>query len=240
MTVMTQSMAIAPGDDLQAAIDAAPAGAVLVLAPGRHEAGRLAIRRPLALVGGGDATLAVAALAIDAEGPVVLRDLAVAGAVRLGGATRAELQDVRVAGAGGAGVVVGGDAHAVLRAVFVEACGGPGVLATDRADLAAEGCILLANGGAGLAWEGDARGEGHGNLCEGNAHGIRVADRAAPALLHNTLRRNAGDGIRWEDAASGRAAQNLCDGNRGHDLRVAVAIGAGPLLGPNRAFVSRG
>src|SRR5690606_17078959 len=47
---------VAPGEHLQSLIDAAPAGTVLRLAPGRH-AGPVHIARPLALVGEAGAAL---------------------------------------------------------------------------------------------------------------------------------------------------------------------------------------
>jgi len=56
-TSAASGLRVAPGEPLQALIDAAPAGATLRLAPGRH-AGPVRIARPLALVGEPGAVLA--------------------------------------------------------------------------------------------------------------------------------------------------------------------------------------
>lgn len=240
MSTLFTPLTLTPGDDLAAAIAAAPAGAVLVLGPGRHELpSGLGIRRPLVLVGSGDATLVAPLIALEADGAVTLRDLAIEGAVRVAGHTVASLQDCRVALAEAAGLTFADDATGEVRACLIERCTGPGVQVADRAAPLLEGCILLDNGDAGLAWEGEAGGEAHGNLCEGNASGIRVAGRAAPRLVHNTLRGNAGDALVYLEGAGGMATANLCDGNRGRDIVVALGTGAGPLLGQNRAFVTR-
>ncbi len=240
MSTQLAQTTLMPGDDLAGAIAAAPPGAVLLLGPGLHAGpGGITVRRPLTLVGAGDASLVVSGLTLAGDGLVALQDLTITGAVRVVGRTVADLRGCRIADAASAGLTFANDARGEVRACLVERSAGAGVLVTDRAAPLLEGCILLDNADAGLAWAGEACGEAHGNLCEGNATGIRVAGRATPRLAHNTLRRNAGDGVVYLDAAGGLAVANLCDGNHGHDIAIAVAIGVGPLLGTNRAFVTR-
>lgn len=211
MTVSHARPVIAAGDDLAAAIAAAPAGTTLAIGPGRHVlAAPLVVSRPLALVAAGDATLAFAvgevALDLAAAGRIELRDLTIVGGVRVRGAATAVLRDVHVIGAPGAGIAFLDDARGEVLAGLIERCGGPGVRVAGRAAPVVEGAILLDNGGPGLAWEDEAAGEAHGNLCEGNVAGILVTGRAAPRLAHNTMRRNACGGVLHLPGATGPRA----------------------------------
>ncbi len=198
-----------PGDDLAAALAAAPAGGTVEL-------------------GAGTFALAVPLVALDAvtlrgagRGRTILRSTAADAAVLDLAVGRVELRDldVELAGAAGAsGVVAGSEASLVLTRVGVRGA---------RAGTA---------GGAGVLMSAtDTGGSGRGTTLEvtdsefsGNAWaGIGVTGGHRVSVVGSTFRENAACGLCFLDASGGSVTGSTLAGNQ---VGIGVTGTAGPAL----------
>ncbi len=173
----TGTVTVLPGASVQAALDRAPAGAVIVVEG--HHAEALTIRKPVTLRGGAGARLSGAAVplieVIGARGVLIERLVAT--------------QSGRAAPRSNHGVIVVRDAEAELRAVRIEGATA-GLVVTGGAKLRAAGLEVSRCGGAGVLFAGGSTGELTGSEIHHNAVGVWAEDDAAPILRDNAFTGN--------------------------------------------------
>ena len=225
----------APYQTIQAAVDAAPDGAALLLAAGTYEAGAV-VDRPLRLVGlcsgqtiisslvelppESGAPVAGAALAVNGAKDVVVESLGVssegAGVAVWGGASVA-LEGVEVKNVVGAGLLVAGESEASLKSCWLRgaiagedpAALGPGLHASGGAMVSMDDSLLESNAGAGV-------------LAEGPGTAVSVSK----TVVRSTKpRSDAGPngGILVRDGAALEAVDSLLEINAGHGLFLSGA-----------------
>lgn len=222
-----ESVAVAPGEDLAAAVHDAGPGALVRLAPGRHVLDEpLVLLRASRLVGAGsDRTTIVSeaagtVLLQAGEGPMVLEGVTVAhegnepGSVLVVASGGYDLGDVEVrggvvddAGGSGWGLVVGmqgredvaGPQRLTDVRVIGNDAGGMSVVA-DRAPVVS-GLEAEDNGGCGICFFTTAAGEFTGVRLRGNGVGVLLAGDSAPTMTDVEASGNADVGIVAEGAA---------------------------------------
>lgn len=208
------SARLAPGDDVQAAVDRLPdGGGVLCLAAG-------AFRLPTALsitrdgvTLRGEGTATVLGLAPGVQTPVVIvgdhRRQVPARAT-----ADATLERLRIVGGGDGGsefasaypylsnsaVVIRTGLRTTLRGLDVEACRSACIVTEhDTRDLVVEGCTI-----AGSTWDG-----------------IALNRTAGARIVGNTIRDNTAAGITAEHLEDGLVERNVIRGNRAHGVYLA-------------------
>lgn len=224
-----ESVSVAPGDDLAAAVHDAGPGALVELAPGRHVLDEpLVLLRASRLVGAGSDRTTIVSEAADTVvlqaggGPMVLEGVTVAhegsepASVLVVASGGYDLRDVEVrggvadeAGGSGWGLVVGmrgregvtGPQRITDLRVTGNAAGGMSV-AADRAPVVA-GLEAEDNGGCGLCFSAAAAGEFSQVRLRGNGVGALLAGDSAPTMTDVEASGNADAGVVAEEATSG-------------------------------------
>lgn len=248
MSDTATDIAVPAGADLAAAVARAPAGAILVLAPGQYQLpGTLVLLDGVTLRGSGEQVTVLGSSAPEASvlvatrqvvtlaGLTLARDTSVPGSGIIAGAeTALVLQDHRVTGArpgdagGGAGVLVTGPSDAagqtatsleVTRATFADN-GWAGLAVGGGHRVSIQSATFTGNGQCGLCLLDNSSGSVRDSLFDGNQVGIAVAGAAQPRLLDNRI---AGGDIGLQ--VEGTAAP-VADGTRiSGAQRAAVIVG---------------
>jgi hypothetical protein len=218
---------VEPGEDLAAAVAAAPSGATVVLAPGVHHLDRpLVLLSDVRLQGDGAGTTRLESTAEEAAvlavAPVRLAGLTVAhsgeapASVVVAVSARVELEGSVVTGgttgpqgAGGHGVVLlgasGGAAGAAPSTVTDSEITGndtAGLLVLGGPPVAVRNAGLADNGGCGICFLGDSSGTLTGGSATGNGVGVLVAGTASPELTDLRVEGNTEAGVLLEDRAA--------------------------------------
>lgn len=248
MSDATFDIAVPAGADLAAALAAAPAGAVLSLAPGQYQLPTtLVLLDGVTLRGAGEeltvlgssapeaSVLIATRQAITLSGLTLARDTSVPGSGIVAGAeTALVLEDLRVTGArpgdagGGAGVLVTGPADAaeltatsleVTHATFADN-GWAGLAVGGGHRVSVESSRFTGNGQCGLCFLDKSSGSVSDSFFEGNQVGVAVTGAAHPDLLKNEV--TGGDvGLQVEGTAAPVADGTHISGQK----RAAVIVG---------------
>ncbi len=225
------------GDDLAAAIAAAPPGAELALGPGDHSLDApLHLTGSLRLTGAGRGrTRVLGALAahLPAGATLGLADLTLLTPAGLDGlvvtAGRVVLRDCALRGSAGGrdGLRLAGEARAAAEGLEVIGFHGCGVRVEARAEVRLERCELADNGGFGLLTLGLTEAEGLAARRNGRG-GIAAAPGGRLRLAGGTVEANGRRGVTLRSAS-------------GCELRgVAIMSNTGPgieALGPGRVLL---
>lgn len=191
------SMRVQPGESIQAAIDGASEGAVIVLSEGMWNES-LTISKSITLQGQGaehtvllgvEEGLPVVDVDHDADIEVTIEALTVS---RTG--ERAYGED---------GVRAGGSVHVALRAVAVEGNRWNGISVADAAHLSITESTITDNEGHGIWMQNAAQVHVSGTTVAANeGSGVYMADSAQAVIDGSSVARNAGAGIiAWSEAS---------------------------------------
>ncbi len=192
------TITVRPGELLQAAIDRAPAGAVICIPSGTWTES-LRVTKPLTLRGAGStrttvrgAQLLHSVLTIEpsgeAEGPVIVSGIQFTGA-------RGSCSDP------------GGCAH--------------GLLVAGKATVEVSDCVFSQNEGSGVTLRDRGRATIHGSTIQGNgAHGVQAVGQAEAILSSVTISGSRGSGIWLSDAARLVLATSTVTKCEGHGLWI--------------------
>ncbi|MBB6098649.1 hypothetical protein HNR42_002084 [Deinobacterium chartae] len=246
-----------PGGNLLRALQAAPDGATLRLAPGKFALpAPLTLTRPVRLVGSGAQQTRIVCeaptyvLLVQARG-VIFEDLR----VDHGGRMAADVVVVQDGDLTLRGCELGGGVQAT------DGSAGNGLALLSAAQVRARDLISSGNGGSGVHLEGRARLDLEGGRLERNGscgavffeatggclrgvsvirnavHGVAVAGQADPLLEENTLEDNRECGLAYLEQGGGEAVRNTVRGNGLHGIYVVQT--ARPVLRENRGSLVR-
>lgn len=219
-TACAKTLMITPGEDLAGRLEAAPAGACVTLAAGRHVLFRPVSRQAaLTITAAPGATLELdSRLTFAADGRLDGLEILVTG-VAAGLRAEAgtlELVGCTVTGREGAreALRVQGLAIARLTDAVVSGFAAAGISVKGQARLESRDGRFHGNAGPGLAFDDQSTGELRDNLIERNGQaGIRIQGQATPELEGNIVLDNQGPGLHYLESAAGGAYGNLIEGN---------------------------
>lgn len=229
---------VVESDDLQAAVDTAPEGAVLHLVPGRY-AGPLLITRPVTLVGGRDVVLEAPAdvhgVSIVHTADVTLRGIRIEGGsdgVFVRSATGVVLEDIEVVGAQWHGIFAH-DAEVTITGCSISDLRAPQpqgveIINSDRRlPSRVIGCRV-----AGPVFEGIvshvSRVTFSDNVVTGSFHrGISVTEMSAGEVLDNRVVGARGTAYYCGDRSWCRLAGNWAEGVTANDVGALSTRGHG-------------
>ena len=213
-------LVVRPGESIQAALDAAPDGAVVTVRPGRY-AESLAITRPVTLAADPGAELTppaaapVNACTLDPDAHGAMPGVCVVG--QLADPTEeaspvvVPVRDVRVSGLtvtgfSLSGVEVYGAEHATLQSVTARGNAGGAVFVGRSSDVVIDGLQATGNAGNGV------------DLHEGNAGFV---------VSHSTVTGNRGEGIFVGDGTDGVITHDVVSGNCAGVVALDLALPGG-------------
>ena len=189
------TISVSPGESIQAAIDPAPDGATIAIAPGTYE-GNLEIIRSLHLVGPGAIVVpATTPTTNTCVGPLLpgVTGLCIHGGMTDQGTITTRIADVSVEG------------------ITVQGFSGPGIIVAGVDGFTAADDVVANNGFWGLFVSSSSDITLTGNTAYGNgSDGIHVdsAPKANAVIVGNSSYANVGTGILFLDALGGRIARN--------------------------------
>jgi len=175
---------------LAAAVDAAPAGAVILVGQGTYRE-NVVIRRPITIIGGELADEgAGASVELTAPGP---------NALVVEGATGVVVQGLRIVGAETSGVWLMSGSEATLEGLQVEGTHGFGVLATKASLTLRRSAVSNSSDVGVLLWDGSSGIIDTNNLTANLGGGLRIDDSTAPDfepnITHNVVSDNGQFGV---------------------------------------------
>ena len=225
---------------LKTAVDQAPTGATLRLAPGTYELdSALVLRKRLRLLGAGiDATFIIGdthdyLLANANDELSELSDLTIrrsggrCGDILRCGSGGLEIKRCRIAGAreesnrGGSGLRVYGKGRVSVKQSVFEQNDFTGIAVQGTANADVEACTFSRNGN-GLVFYEDGTGAVRQNACLDNSRsGIYTNDRSRVTLEANVCRGNKHSAIVIAGVSSSAVRRNTCTGNEQHGIYVS-------------------
>jgi len=206
---------------LQSAVDAAPSGATIRIAPGTYD-GAVTLRRAVTLVGAGAATVVRSAGAPtalpddggldDGLGTLAIRN---ASGVIVENLTVSAPQD---------GILVRDSRDVVLRGVTVLGAGDDGVDVRNSDGVSVSGTFEGSGDHGIVVREGSRNVRIAASRIASNAdNGVRVRDSSAVQVEDCEVAANADDGVLVRDASAVAVRRNRIAGNGGYGIRVRNA-----------------
>jgi len=226
---------VRPGQSIQAAIDAADAGAVICLARGAWTE-NIVIDKPLTIVGRGAGRTAIEAARVldpvvevsgQGSGPidVKLEGLKISGVaggsgVAIGGLAAVEISDCDLSGRL-YGIQVADSAHLILSGSAISENKQRGVVLSDSARASISDSHISRNMGPGLWISGSAEVELIDCEISGNrGHGLWLRDEARVALSNCSVSRNGGHGLWLTEWSAAQLFQSELSGNWDQGIRA--------------------
>lgn len=226
---------VRPGQSIQAAIDAADAGAVICLARGAWTE-NIVINKPLTIVGRGAGRTAIEAGRVldpvvevsgQGSGPidVKLEGLKISGVaggsgVAIGGLAAVEISDCDLSGRL-YGIQVADSAHLILSGSAISENKQRGVVLSDSARASISDSHISRNMGPGLWISGSAEVEFIDCEISGNrGHGLWLRDEARVALSNCSVSKNGGHGLWLTEWSAAQLFQSELSGNWDQGIRA--------------------
>ncbi len=207
------SVVVQPGASIQAAVDAACAGAVICLAVGEWEE-HVVIGKSLTLRGTQDRTILRGSVR---DVPVVRVHTAEQGEVAV------VLDGLTVTGGrgwDGPGLLIEDAAQVTAMRASSAINGDVGIRLMHTAGITVVDSAIRDNRREGLSLSDNARATVTGSDIEGNGYGIIVHDTAQFTIADSTVRGNWEEGVSLSDSAEGQVVRTLISGNGGDGLSL--------------------
>ncbi len=243
------TLTLRAGESLQAAIDRAPAGAVICLPAGTWNES-IRVTKPLTLRGAGREKTEVRGvqlarpviwIAVTEPGaPIVIAGITFTGAtgscpeprgcahgLLVEGTAVVQIERCAFSGNAGSGVFLRGAARATFNDSTITNNIGSGLEATDQAQASITASSISRNRGPGIWLAGAARLElARSNVSESESHGLWVRDSSQLVATDSTITRCDGHGILLRDRASAQLRGCTISSHKGTGVWIEHAADA--------------
>ncbi|MGD9840400.1 MAG: right-handed parallel beta-helix repeat-containing protein [Candidatus Bipolaricaulis sp.] len=207
------TISLRPGEEIQAALDLAPPGAVICLGAGTWTES-LRVTKPVTLRGAGPTKTIVRSAQLGHPALTIEGPLAGEGPVVIVGIKFSEAS-------GAAGLLVAGEATVEVERSTFSDNRGPGVALHDRALVSVHSSTISANTGYGVHIQGQVQATLDGvTIADNRSSGVWLADTARLILTQSTVTRCEGHGLWIRDESHLTATGSTVSSCEGYGLWV--------------------